>query len=284
MPTSAVPAKPYRGDFVAWTGGCVFMGTGGGVVPPHSHYAIQIVMGRPDGLRVMCGSQASWQPCPAMIIPSRVRHAIDVTDCDWNAVFFVEPDTLEGKSLTARLRGKPEPLTPEVAGTFGLRLEQAWLLDKDERSVKDVCAQFIRELAQTSVREPADLRVQEAISWIRQRLDRPISLKDVAAVTHLSTDRFRHLFVSETGIPLRTYVLWRRFIHVWELLMQGHSLSTAAHAAGFSDSAHLSRTSRAMFGNAPSALPMKGPLSEKLKEPPHDRGSGPAPLRSPGTP
>ena len=32
-------------------------------------------------------------------------------------------------------------------------------------------------------------------------------------------------------MPLRTYVLWRRLLHVWTLQMQGESLSGAAHAA-----------------------------------------------------
>jgi AraC-like DNA-binding protein len=87
----------------------------------------------------------------------------------------------------------------------------------------------------------------------------------VEKVAHLSPGRFRHLFVEETGMPLRTYVLWRRLLQVWNLLMQGQSLSEAAHAVGFADSAHLSRTSRAMFGTTPSALRMSGPLSQRQR-------------------
>ena len=36
--------------------------------------------------------------------------------------------------------------------------------------------------------------------------------------------------------------------------MRGANLTEAAHLAGFADSAHLSRTFRAMFGVAPSLL------------------------------
>jgi AraC-like DNA-binding protein len=64
-------------------------------------------------------------------------------------------------------------------------------------------------------------------------------------------------------MALRPYILWRRFLHVWELLMRGASISTAAHASGFADSAHLTRTSRRMFGFPPSALVIAGPLSEE---------------------
>jgi AraC-like DNA-binding protein len=61
-------------------------------------------------------------------------------------------------------------------------------------------------------------------------------------------------------MALRPYILWRRFLRVWELLMAGESLSTAAHRAGFADAAHLTRTSRRTFGFPPSALQMAAPL------------------------
>ncbi len=69
-----------------------------------------------------------------------------------------------------------------------------------------------------------------------------------------------HLFAEQTGMGLRPYVLWRRFLRVWELLSGGASLSGAAHAAGFADAAHLTRTSRAMFGFPPSAVQFAAPL------------------------
>jgi len=63
-------------------------------------------------------------------------------------------------------------------------------------------------------------------------------------------------------MALRPYILWRRFLRVCELLAGGESLSTAAHRAGFADAAHLTRTSRRMFGFPPSALQMAAPLDK----------------------
>jgi len=73
-------------------------------------------------------------------------------------------------------------------------------------------------------REPTDARVLAAIEYIRQRVAQPVSLPEVAGAAHLSPDRFRHLFVEETGMPLRTYLVWRRLLHVWTLLMAGETL------------------------------------------------------------
>lgn len=243
----------YQGDFVAWNGGCMFIGSGSGVVSTHSHYAIQLVMGMPEGPRVRFGSCGPWQSCAGAIVPSRAQHSIDVIGCDWSTVLFVEPDTPEGRALTQRL-------------------VRAWRTEKNPEAVSLICTQFVTELTQTAPRDPSDPRVLAAIDFIRKNLDTPITLAEVAAASRLSPGRFRHLFVAETGMPLRTYLLWRRFLKVWGLLMRGHSLSAAAHAVGFADSAHLSRTSRTMFGLAPSAMQMKGPLSEALRDHPHSLG------------
>jgi AraC-like DNA-binding protein len=269
------PDKPastrYQGDFVTWSGGCVFLGTGGAVVSPHSHYAIQLVIGAPTGLRVQSG-RGAWQPCAAALVPSRALHSIDVSDCEWTFVIFVEPETPEGKALSARLRGDIELLERGAVTAATERLTGAWRADKSAESVKAACLQLVHELSGTAPREPSDPRVLAAIEHIRQRPDQAVSLKELAEAAHLSPSRFRHLFVAETGMPLRTYLLWRRLLRVWALLMQGETLSAAAHAAGFADSAHLSRTSRTMFGLAPSSMQMNGPLSARVRVPQHYLG------------
>jgi AraC family transcriptional regulator len=111
--------------------------------------------------------------------------------------------------------------------------------------------------------EPAivtDQRIVRAAAHIKSHLDAPLTLDDVAAVACLSPSRFRHLFVEQAGMALRPYIPWRRFVRVWEQLVEGASVSTAAHEAGFADAAHLTRTSRSMFGLPPSTLQMAGRL------------------------
>ena len=100
----------------------------------------------------------------------------------------------------------------------------------------------------------SDERILRAVKYVNDHLSAPITLEQVAAVAYLSPSRFRHLFAEQTGMGLRQYILWRRFVSVWEHRMNGASLSTAAHAAGFADSAHLARTSRRMIGIPPSLL------------------------------
>jgi len=239
---------------------------GGAPIDPHSHYAIQLAIAAPAGLRVQFGRLGDWHRCAAVLVPSRATHTIDVNDCDMSVVLFIEPETQEGKALTARLGGGFELLdATAVAGAMS-RLDRAWRHEGSDEAVRAVCMQLVHEVSGTASREPSDARVLAAIEYIHQRVDQPVSLSEVAGAAKLSPERFRHLFVEQTGMPLRTYVLWRRLLHVWTLLMKGETLSGAAHAAGFADAAHLSRTARTMFGLAPSVLQMNGPLSARARE------------------
>ena len=64
----------------------------------------------------------------------------------------------------------------------------------------------------------------------------------------MSESRFRHLFRSEMGIAWRPYLRWRRLSCAITAMMSGCSATESAHLTGFADSAHLSRTFKAMFG------------------------------------
>jgi len=194
-------------------------------IAPHAHYAIQLVMGAPTGLRVQFGRRGEWQPCAAALVPARAVHTIDVRECDISVVLFIEPETPEGKALSARLQSGLELLDADIAMVFTKRLERAWRIEKSYDAVKAVCMQLVRELSGTAPREsPSDPRVLATLETIRQRVDQTVSLPEVAKLANLSPGRFRHLFVEQTGMPLRTYVLWRQMLHVWTLLTQGETL------------------------------------------------------------
>jgi AraC-like DNA-binding protein len=52
----------------------------------------------------------------------------------------------------------------------------------------------------------------------------------------------------QMGIPVRRYLLWLRLRDAIKQILNGMSFTNATHHAGFSDSAHLSRTYKQMSG------------------------------------
>jgi AraC family transcriptional regulator len=116
---------------------------------------------------------------------------------------------------------------------------------------RSLIAQLVGEEAQADMADP---RIIKLIAWLTPRLGQAVSLSDAAKLIGLSPGRTRHLFVQQTGLSFRTYLLWLRLVRAVEIYAGSASLTEAAHAAGFADSAHLSRTFRRMFGIAAASL------------------------------
>lgn len=245
-----------RGHFFAWDGGCILIGKHTAPIASHAHQAIQMCFGLDTPVLMRTSESTDWMEYGMALVPSRQPHSLDATRARFAAVVLVEPETRTGRALTERyLEGGIASV--DVPGLDALvpALFEKWLASPDSAMVSRAVWQIIGAL--TGSGEPAvitDLRIERAVAYVNAHLDRPLTLNEIAGEANLSTGRFRHLFVEQTGIGLRPYILWRRFLKVWQLMMEGEKLSVAAHTAGFADSAHLSRTSRKMFGLPPSAI------------------------------
>jgi len=101
---------------------------------------------------------------------------------------------------------------------------------------------------------PDDPRIATALSLVTPQLlsEHPQPIEHLAARVYLSPSRFRHLFRRELGMSVQAYLRWQRLLVALRTSARGASLTAAAHAAGFADSAHLTRVFRATFGAQPS--------------------------------
>lgn len=242
-------------QYFPWNGGAIFVGTAG-AFPAHAHQAIQICFLFEGRIRLRTSDADEWRDYDVALVPSRHSHGMDGSRVHLGATLFVEPETREGRILTERYlqAGIAEVDRTQVDPAL-LELRAAALGQGKPRAIVEQARALVQALAQHV--EPSltsDERVLRAVKYINEHLAEPITLAAVARVAFLSPSRFRHLFAEQTGMRLREYVLWRRFVTVWELRMKGVSLAEAAHAAGFADSAHLARTSRRMIGIPPSLL------------------------------
>lgn len=99
-----------------------------------------------------------------------------------------------------------------------------------------------------------DARIQSVLAFLRESPNEYDSIDALAARVHLSPSRLAHVFKEEVGVAVRRYVLWQKMRRALDLALEGQSLTAAALTAGFADSAHLSRTVRAIMGVAPEFL------------------------------
>jgi AraC-like DNA-binding protein len=212
----------------------------------HAHHAIQITASLAGALSLTSADETLT--APILAVAADARHKFDAFGL--LAFIFVEPESRLGRGLAESLfRGRALVAvdSPGIArhleplrATFDAPLGKGALLDAG-RAVAEALAPGLQ------ARLP-DPRIQRIIEYAAAHLDEPLSLASASAGVHLSPSRLRHLFVEQTGLAFKTYLLWLRLVSAVALYSEGKSLTEAAHAAGFSDSAHFSRIFKRTFG------------------------------------
>lgn len=248
------------GRMVFWEGASLWvLGTrpGEGPYPKtklHAHHAVQVTLSL-QGWFTLENRDRQVGGEAAAVAPD-AEHAL--AGEGMVAHLYVDPEGEPGRELQRTLFSGETLVSiapPRVAG-LAARLRAGFESPhRSDQSLIDLGRAALAQLAPGSERdERPEARVRRMAAWAVGRLDTPLTLADAAAHVGLSTGRARHLFVEETGLPFRTYVLWRRLMRAAELFSAGSSLTNAAQEAGFSDSSHLSRTFRRMFGITADSL------------------------------
>jgi AraC family transcriptional regulator len=236
-----------------WDGGFFAMGRAHGVVPPHAHHAIQIVLAL-DGEIAACDKNERWKTGRGVMIGTDVEHSYDSQDA-FAAMLFVDPESTEGIWLGSSLEDEIT-LVPDrrVAACVEelMRFRERPMESLELGPLIRHCVQALSAGAPPARR--IDVRVTKVLRQIQQSDDLRMSLESAAAAAFLSPSRFAHLFKQQLGLPFRRYLLWRKLTRAMLVIGREGTATAAAHAADFADAAHLTRTFSQMFGIPPSVM------------------------------
>lgn len=219
----------------------------------HRHHAAQICWGVGGTLRSRAEPQGQWEEWNGFLVLPDRPHAFDATGATV-AMLFMESEGSEYASMRAR-SGSDDgitPFEPSQQAALGLATLAAEGGAIDEADA--ICRAWLGLGSIAPRILDRDARLARALQLLQASIDRPVRLQSLADALHVSSSWLSHRFVEETGVPLRRYVIWMRLRRAVEAVLQGATWTEAAHAVGFSDSAHLSRSFRDNFGIAPSSL------------------------------
>lgn len=211
----------------------------------HKHHAIQIVWSIKGAQCLYSGQNLSG----SLIIGSEVYHQLTLKE-GW--ILLVEPLSVLGLYLKELLN------SAEVISINDLLKD----CNEPTRPIFDPISAITSLFEQLNVplnlavndNQITDKRIQSLIKRLNLCLSghcqKPENWRaaSVASELFLSESRFLHLFSQQVGLAWRPYLRWRRLSCAINAMAQGISATKAAHSAGFSDGAHLSRTFSAMFG------------------------------------
>ena len=236
-----------------WDGGFLVLGRSDGLVAPHDHHAIQIVIAIDGDMRIS-RPQEEWRFGRGIIVLPDVVHRFSANG-SLGAMLFVDPESAEGAWLRTAV-AEEITIVPEVrlhAAATALRtfLERP-MEAMDVRLLIRHCVRTLCGGVPPSRR--LDPRVTRVLDEIRRSDDLRISLEKAASSAFLSPSRFQHLFKQQVGLPFRRYMLWRKLTRAMLAIGRERTLTAAAQVSDFADAAHLTRTFYQMFGITPSAF------------------------------
>lgn len=250
------PRRPISGigRVLFWPGGSVWIGRQAGLGLEHSHHAIQISLALTGSIRLHA-SAPDWEECRGAVLRPHRPHRFD--GCGQTvANILVDPESLSGRALAGIFNESDVHRLPNLEATELCELMlNAFMAECPDASLVKASLQVIGILTKDQGTVAAvDDRIPIAVEAIRARLESRVTLAQIAETVNLSASRFRHLFREQTGMSFRAYVLWMRLERAITCGMTVGSWTEAAQQAGFADSAHLTRTCRAMLGVTPAML------------------------------
>lgn len=215
----------------------------------HSHHAFQLMLALEGELRLR-DYTGNCVTARAFLVPPDTSHEIVAANAN-AIVLWIDPDDAKGRRLrnSSVFSARTEEWARSGAGLAGL-IDLPPLTGED---ADRITGRILATLGVEDVRPtPLHPAVSLTLRLVAQSLEGRPRLGEFASDAGLSASRLAHLFREQVGTPFRPYVLWCRLRRSAEAIQGGANLTTAAHVAGFSDSAHMSRSFRRMFGLAPS--------------------------------
>jgi len=197
-----------------------------------------------------------WLWCRTAVIPAGVLHELDVGG-EPITVLYNEP-TVAGADAFKPLINNSRELDGALVGNGG---EIRFMRDLyEDRYKPDWTTEPLLDLLGYAKRRVysavIDSRLTRVVDYLSEYGHDLTPVASWAMQAGLSPSRFQHLFTEQIGVPFRRYRSWNRMRQAIREILRGHNFTTAAHATGFTDSAHFSHEFRKTFG-APATIGLR---------------------------
>lgn len=242
----------FMNHLIFWNDLILFIGSNPRAVREHSHPVVQFVMAT-EGF-FLSKINEDWIEKKAMLISPNHHHECDAQNIPITSM-DIDPDSSLGEWIMEHQLKNKTVLSyhQEDLSLLNINNLLTHLENKNWEALRKLIEAFFGYRPHNLSSEKDD-RIKNVLNYISANIENHISTKDLMSVTHLSESRLLHLFKEQMGLPIRNYILWFRLKIVLQQIITGKSLTEAAHFAGFSDQAHMTRTCVKMIGVPPSLI------------------------------
>jgi AraC-like DNA-binding protein len=213
----------------------------------HHHPAVQITVGGQGSLAVTRDGNTN-ELCRVVVIASGARHAVRSDSGSGAVTLYLGLQSPQGMALNAIAR------------------QGVWVVDDGQHLAETTAALLdtngphaaadflVDQLCGTPEPGAVHPQLRQAIEVVSSRVPDHIDVASVAGAVALSPDYLGRLCKQQTGVSFSATIRWQRLVNAVGHLIDGLSVTDAAHLAGFADGSHANKVCWEMTGAAPHHL------------------------------
>ncbi|MGA9675681.1 MAG: helix-turn-helix transcriptional regulator [Mycobacterium sp.] len=221
----------------------------------HHHPAVQVTVGGQGPLTVTHDGDAH-DVCRLVVVASGARHAVRSDSNSGALTLYFGLQTPQGVALNTLARS-----LGQQRGTWivdgGKELAEAADASLAANGPQAAAEFLVDELCGVDDRfsggpRPVHPQLRHAMEIVSSRVpDHHLDVASVAEAVALSPDYLGRLCKQQTGVSLSAAIRWERLVSAVGHLLDGRSVTDAAHLAGFADGSHANKVCWEMTGAAP---------------------------------
>jgi AraC-like DNA-binding protein len=218
----------------------------------HHHPAVQVTVGGQGPLTVTHDG-AAHDVCSLVVVASGARHAAWADSGSAPLTLYFGLQTPEGVALNT--------LAHSLGQHFGI-----WMVDGGKELADstvaaldaggpDAAADFLVDrLCGTQGPRSVHPQLRQAMQVVSSRLPDHVDVASIANAVALSPDYLGRLCKQQTGVSFSATIRWARLVTAASHILDGRSVTDAAHLAGFADGSHATKVCWEMTGASPREL------------------------------
>jgi len=220
----------------------------------HHHPAVQVTIGGAGPLALTRANDAHDE-CRLVVVGSGARHAVRSDSRSAAVTLYFGLQTWQGIALNtlSHNRGQHRGIWIVDDGKELAEATAASLAANGPGAAADFLVEELCGMADRCTGGPRSVHPQlrQAIEVVSTQVPNHVDVASVAGVVALSPDYLGRLCKQQTGVSFSATIRWERLVTAVGHLIDGLSVTDAAHMAGFADGSHATKVCWEMTGASP---------------------------------
>jgi AraC-like DNA-binding protein len=218
----------------------------------HHHPAVQVTVGG-HGCLTLTRDGDAHDECRLVVVGSGARHAVRSDSRSAALTLYLGLQTWQGIALNTLCHNRGQGVWIVDDGARLAEAAAAALAANGPHAGADFLVDELCGMADRRCGGPRSVHPQlrQAIEVVSSRVPDHIDVASVAGAVALSPDYLGRLHKQQTGVSFSATIRWARLVTAVGHLIDGVSVTDAAHLAGFADGSHANRVCWEMTGAAP---------------------------------